>query len=248
MAGADDVEPVRKVRERLDDEIRPLVAHEPADVEEVAAPLSSRREVLGVHRWVDHLGGASVVAADPLGDRRRVGDELGDAGRRAAVPSAKRPHPLPGERPDREREALLLALEVPGVAHRRVAVAEVRHARGNPNGLRTRVAARDHEVGVGRGHRLPSERHQRQEPLVMPRRAGNPLQERCARVGQEWDRSAVEQGRQDRGAGKGASHRLDDSLRAPSLDDPLLSDGHAHRATIACPRREPEDEYHPWRL
>ena len=195
---------------------------------------------------MNHLGAAAVRVADTIGNRARVRDERRHGRSTAPVPGSEHTHPLACERPDRRRKPRALALEVPGIPHRRVAVAEVRHTLRHRHGLGARVAARDDEVRRRCPSRLPDERHQRQEPLVMSRRAGDLLEERGPGVRESRHRLRVEQRRQHHRVREGAPHRLDDPLRAAVLHDPLLSDRDPHVSRpggrrTRDPRRSPAE-------
>jgi hypothetical protein len=178
VAVPDDDQALVQTGECLDDQVRPLVADQPADVEEVAGALGARREPLGIDGGVDHLGRAAVEALDALRHGGRVGDEDVHPGGGAPIPTPKPGHQEAGRRPDGYREPPAFRLEVPGVAHRRVAVAQVRDSVGDANGLRTRMAARDDGGNVvDRVAHCPRKRHGGQEPLVVTGRSRNLLQE-----------------------------------------------------------------------
>ena len=96
--------------------------------------------------------------------------------------SSTRPASAPEiPRSEPARPEVLLA-QVPRVAHRRVAVADVDLAAGGAHALGHGVGARDHEVVAADVQRLDRARKQRQQRPEVPPDAGQSLQERRRRA------------------------------------------------------------------
>ena len=130
-----------------------------------------------LHRRMDHGGGAAVHATDALGDVLRDRHELVDA-----VGLSIPPPQRGGQRRQRQPRqpaaaARVGALEVPHVAHRREAVAEVQRAGGHPYRLGHAVAQRDHEVVAVQGEAAHGEREQGQVVTIAVGRARQALHE-----------------------------------------------------------------------
>ena len=93
---------------------------------------------------------ASARRSDGCGQRPRSSwrrsDRRGGPSRSQAEPH----HARPDQRPQRSGKAATLGLEVPGITHRRVAIAEMRHAVGATDRLRTCMTTRDHGVETSR--------------------------------------------------------------------------------------------------
>lgn len=221
-----------EIGEGRNNEVWTLVAGQSPDVEEAVAPLAPGRENVGVHRRVDDAGTAAIEAPDPFRDRRGVRDEDVDVVGSGTVPPPEPLHRKPGGRPQQRRKASLLRVEVPGVPHRRVAVAKVGDSVPDPDGLRARVAARDHCVHThDRVADLPGKRHQRKEPLVVLQGPGNALQERRLRTLKARRHAfPVDKRGQELYIGIGAENLVDDSLRSRVADEPVVSNGDSHSA------------------
>ena len=171
-----------------------LVRHQGRDHECERLPRGlARREVTGVHRRVDHGRSPIIVSLDPprniLRNRhiavRTVARALVPAGETVEqLPHHRRPGPADPFRPEVGVEL------VPGVPHRREAVAEVAGAGRGADRLGRAVAGGDHQVGVADVEPFDGERVERQQMAVQARDAGHPLQER------RLDRMALD-GRRD---------------------------------------------------
>ena len=117
----------RHARERLDDQADPLVRHQPRGGQVEILPLAAGNEGLAVDRRMDHLRLATVDVPDATADEARIGDEVVDAVRRVLVPQPQ-PVQQPLRRPAARavvEPALAEVLQIPGVAHRRMDVADV---------------------------------------------------------------------------------------------------------------------------
>ena len=133
-------------------------------------------------RRIDHRRVTIVAVADALRDRVRDRDEAVDAFARGAVPAAQA-----GERaaddpaPNAAVEADLpqvLVLQVPRVAHRRVAVADVQLLARRAHALGHRVRTGDHEIVGGHVEVLDRAREKRQVAAKPRLREGQALDER----------------------------------------------------------------------
>ena len=134
---------VRHGAERLDHQLDPLVGHHAGGDQVMAIPRLAQGEAFDIDRRVDDGGGAAPDLLDPLGDVAAVGDEAIHAGGGGAVPM---PHPV--QQPagiERHRPALepglpqVLVLQVPGIAHRAVDVADMQLARPGDDALGHRM-------------------------------------------------------------------------------------------------------------
>ncbi|MNS85389.1 hypothetical protein D3C72_1192530 [compost metagenome] len=177
---------VRHGREGFHDQRNLLVRHQPGGGQvEVLAALA-RAEALHIHRREYHRGRAAVDLADAPRHVGRVGHQQVHAMGGALVPD---PHVMedgprhPALEPARQaRFVEILVLEVPGVADRRMDIADVQLLRPGDDPLRHGMAGRDHEVVVGEVELFHRQRHQRQ--VVAERLAGarQALDERCPGV------------------------------------------------------------------
>ena len=161
---ADHHEPVRQVAERLDHRLRVLVGDQPVGPEEEAGfLLGGGVEVLDVHRRMDDDRVPAVRVVDPLAYRLGDGDVHVRPPRRIEVLP---PQPAAGEaQAERGRAAhpLRLRLGQPGVADRRVAVAEVERVPARAHLDCARVRRGDDDV-VGVQVEVPEvRRHVREE-------------------------------------------------------------------------------------
>ena len=137
-----------------------------------------------VDRRIDDIGVAAVAVAYALGNVFGDGDKAVDASRGAQIPA-----PEPGKlaaREPAERAAVeprlrqILRLQVPGIARRRIAQADVQLVGPGANAFGDRVRARDHQL-VGRQVELFDRlRHQRKILSKVPPRKRKPLDERGA--------------------------------------------------------------------
>src|SRR4051794_21200587 len=71
----------------------------------------------------------------------------------------------------------ILMLQIPGVAHRRMAEADVQLVRSGEHAFRHRIGAGQNEIIAGEIQLLYGERHEREKAPVAPPHARNPLQE-----------------------------------------------------------------------
>ena len=169
---ADDHElAVGHLRERLDDEVDLLVGHHPGGGEvEVAALAAAGDEIVDGDVRIDHLGLAAIGLLDAPRDVARTGDEMIDAGGRPHVPDAHalEDHARQEARPAVEEPgfAQILVLEVPGVAHGGVAVADVQLVRPGYHALGHGMAVGDDQVVARQVVLLDGEGHEPQEIAV----------------------------------------------------------------------------------
>ena len=166
----DDQRPVGHRREGLDDDVDALVRDEPRRGHVEVFFAVDVREAFDVDRRIDDIGIAAVGLGDALADEARVGDEAVDAVRGAQIPQAKlvqEPLGRPALQPAVESGlAQVLVLQVPGVAHWRMHIADVELARPGEHALGDRMRARDHQIVAGEVVLLDGERHQRQVAAV----------------------------------------------------------------------------------
>ena len=180
---------------------------------------------------------AAVAARDPIADELRVGDEMRDARAAAPVPVAQPVEHAMDERaaqPGREpARCEVLVPQVPCVAHRRVAIADVELRGRRPHALGDGVRAGDDEVVGGDVERFDRPRKQRQQQPKVTARTGHSLQERRARalaeqprplrVGQEVDQ------REEVALRIGAHDFREHVFAAAPGVEPIVHDGDARR-------------------
>ncbi len=123
-------------------------------------------EKIGVDGRIHHSRLAIIVSADPARNIMRDSDIAVRAVGRVAIPSRQprhhRPHqPRCRAGPSRSRAEVGVEL-IPGVAHRRQAIAEMGHAPGTHDRLRAAVADADHEIEAVEGELLDRRREERQ--------------------------------------------------------------------------------------
>ena len=145
--------PARHVPESLDEDVDPLVRHEPADRDVVVVLVGAERVPLGVDGGRDDLSAAAVGAPDPTGHPPRVGDVEVHAVRRGHVVE---PEVVEERASDEALGAPVVAtlgevleLLVPSVAGGAVLVAHVELVGASERPLR-RQKARRHDEVVGR--------------------------------------------------------------------------------------------------
>ena len=138
-AVADDRQRQLEQIEGVDHQIEPLVWHEPLHDEESVVDLGRDAEAAGGDRRMDDRRLAPIELFDSIGDGARVGDEARHPAGRRHVPPPQRRHDDRQAQAQRHAEALPLDVvaEVPGEAHRRVAVADVRDASRRRSGAAT---------------------------------------------------------------------------------------------------------------
>ena len=179
------------------------------------------------------------MPADPLGDGRGVRQVARRPSRGRAIPI---PQPVDDyflEAKEARRLARKVVVElVPRVAHRRVAVAEVRHARGRARSLRDAVRRGDHEVETGKVEGLDGARKEREELTVAAAREGQAVQEgRADRVALDpgGDRSRHVKEREDGGVRDEREDLLEDLLAAAHAVQPVVNDGGSHDGRLPAP-------------
>ena len=233
---ADDHQPaLRHAREGLDDHRHALVRHHARGGQVEVLLVGAQREARHIHRRMHHAGLAPVDLAHPPADEGRVGDEAVDAGGGAAVPQ---PHVVQHRAGEGALQATLhaglaqvLVLHVPGVADRRMDVADMELVRPGQHALGHRVARRDDQVIARQVMLLDRQRHQRQVVAEAPARARQALDEGGARdpAAQEAALAGAEKvdHRIQVGLRIDLQQLLDHLLAAGMVDQPLMDDGDA---------------------
>ena len=120
----------------------------------------------------------------------------------------------------------ILRLKVPGIAHRRVAIADMQLVRARDDAFGNRMAVADHDVITGHIELLDGHRHERQEPPVEVLNEGHLLQEGrvdlpAAEASAMLLRQAVDQ-RIEVGVRKLRQHDLEHFLGASIGREPLV--------------------------
>ena len=165
-----------------------LVSHKTRGGHVVGAArhLRIRGEIRGVHRRVDHRARPTVCARNAIGDERRNRHEGGHAIGCPQVPPAQPFQHCAGQ-PSHHAAVhagflQVLLAQVPRIAHGGAAMAQMERIVARPRALGNGMRVGDHHVVGPQIQRGDGQRHERQQGAVVPRDAGDPLQERRARV------------------------------------------------------------------
>ncbi|MNY00887.1 hypothetical protein D3C86_1333970 [compost metagenome] len=190
-------------------------------------------EALHVDGGRHHLGGAAVVLLDAARDLAGVGDEAIDAIGGEHVPLAQVAEQRRGDgAQERIDRGLVRVVQVPGVAHGGVGVADVDRFGAGHDALGAGVSARQHQVVAGQVELLEGERHQGQELLVVLGGTGQALEEGRAHVQPaELGRQQVPavDGREDGGVREHAVEGPDHALGATEGGEPFMNQGDLQR-------------------
>ena len=134
------------------------------------------RVVVSVYGRIHNGRPAIIVSPDPPRNILRVRKKAVDTVRGDLVPPGHAPHHRPhetaGHRTHARGPEVLVEL-VPGVPHRRMAIADVHRALGHDHRLHGAVAAADDQVEALEVEQPHGERIERQVMAVEPRRAGS---------------------------------------------------------------------------
>ena len=250
LPAANDDEPAAEPLEGLDREIEPLVRGERRDdqVEVFTRHRIVRRVEVGFDRWMNHGAVAAVAVADPLPNGLADGDEMRDPIRRAAIPIAHSGKQSISEFRFDPALAIaeVLAALVPGIAHRREAVADVGHAGRGDGPLGDAVAEAEDEIDIAEAM-AGRHRHERQEVAVVARPAGQGVQPAGA------DAESLDRGRDgpapvqqcaEFGVRPADGRRFEALLPAAHPGQPVVHQGEAGRShavtfSSACRSRTP---------
>ena len=175
---------IRKQPERVDDKVDALVGDQARYGDIRVAPGSLRIDRRRGNGRKNHCRFAVVAAANALRDGARDRDEMVDAHARGAVPSAQAckrsaDHAAPNALVEADL-AQVWVLQVPCVAHRRVAVADVQLRGDRAHAFGHSVRTRDHKVVGGYVEALYSAREKWQVAPERRARERQPLDERRA--------------------------------------------------------------------
>ncbi len=230
-----------------DRQIDSLVRRQRRDHQAVrAAGAVAGGEEAGVDRRRHYLGLPAVVAADPAGDKARVGDKTVDPAARCHVPGAQ---PAQRQRAQPRHQAGAVGkvgvLLVPGVAHRGVAIAQVVRPGRRDDAFGNAVAAAHHQVEAAQVVLFDGGGEQRQIAAVVAPQARRVLQRAGAdrpplEIGAE--RSGKVEQRVDRRLGQQLGEGLEHLLAATHAGQPVVDQrrpGSARGAHPPAPRRSP---------
>jgi hypothetical protein len=181
-----------------------------------------------------HVRAAVVVALDALRDIAGVGDEMVDAVRGAHVPLPQRGR---GERHQRARHGAgrraVLGIQVPDIAHGRMAVADVHRLGAGNDALGRTGLAGDDQVVVAQVEGFQGIGHQRQHPLVVADPT-DPLQERrrdAMATQLLRDRTRFADQREDVRIGIEIGEHFQHLLASTHTHQPVMNQGDSHAGT-----------------
>ena len=157
--------------ERLDDHRDALVRHHSRGRQVVILFRRVERELTCVDRWINHRGFAAVALVDAPTDEVRVGDKVVNTASGALIPHAhvvkQHARQFGLESMIETRFVQVLMLQIPGIADRRVHVADMQLVRAGQNALGYGMAAGNHQVVARHVQLLDGQRHQGQILLVV---------------------------------------------------------------------------------
>ena len=226
---ADHHEPAAQAIAGLDGQVHALVRGQGRDDQVELAGRVLHPEAGDVHRRVDDVGVAAVGAPDPVGHEARDGHEVMHPRRGRPVPPPEPPRDRRHENPRGQARlrAEVVVVEIPDVAHRGEAVADVPGPGGNPHALGDRVARRQHQIVAGEVEALHRGREQRQVVAVAPLGLRQALDERghdAALLDHGRDGSRHVQERVEVGGGKQLAEHLEAALAAAHAGEPIVDE------------------------
>ena len=215
--------------EGADSDIDALVGDEFGDDQEIIfGGLVVKR--VHIDGRMDDLAFAAVAAPDATGDVLAVGDELVDALRGGVIPLAQQrgdgghQRALPGGRPFVQ----VGGVEIPDIAHGRVAVADVAGGGGREDALGGAGFAADDEIVTREIELLEREWHYWEQRAIP---AAKRVEERGAdAMGADHgtDAGGIVEESEDIGIGEQAAEGFEDGFAAAMIEEPVVDQGDPH--------------------
>src|ERR1700761_180455 len=181
--GADhDQATIGHLREGLHDEVHLLVGHHSGRTDVEILTDAAHDELRSIDVRIDHRGVTAIGLLDPAANVLRAGNEMIDPLRARMVPKPYPVQEIPGqgtlETFLNTRLSQVLFLQIPSIAHGRIAIADMELTGRGDYALRHSMGVADDQVILRQVQLLYGKWHDRQEALVDVLNKRNLLQDR----------------------------------------------------------------------